>query len=222
MSSLSGRRVSLTQAAQVLYCTRAPSDEQLHRVTQLMKAGELPPREQRGSPLSWETTDTAVAEFMARSHMKHAIASPKTVRAKIASQKENLTELHGVYRSLWQDYFMSVFLRRRMSHRSAMFHRAVTGGQVLMLLSILVLLSTAVDQLQQFRAPPEHDSIESWIQENTDAFSIKQWHPTVPEPEGHGLLVRVEYRYRKESSRWVHTDRTFLVNGDEVEEVVLE
>lgn len=187
-----------------------------------MKTGELPPREKRGSPLSWETTDTAVAEFMARSHMKHAIASPRTGRAKKASDQESLAELHGVYRNLWQDYFMSVFLRRRMSHRSAVFHRAVTGGQVLMLLSILVLLSTAVDQLQHLRTPPEHHSIQDWIQENTDAFSITQWHPAVPKPEGDGLLVRVEYRYRKDSSRWVHTDRTFHVNGDEVNDLILD
>ena len=69
-------------------------------------------------------------------------------------------------------------------------------------------------------APPEQQAVEGWIAEHTDAYTVTRWLPTQPDPVGLGLIVSVEYRYRRNSPRWIHTERTFLVDGNSVSEVV--
>ena len=194
MSECAGKRVSIVQAAQVLFCTRKPTDQQLHRVAQLMKTGALPGRHRGGSPLKWETTDTAVAELMASSQMRRANVHGRVGKIGSTSHVNDVSELQGIYRNFWRDYFMSVFLRRRVSHRSVMFHRVVTATQVALLLGVVGIFVTAINQIVILQPPPEHHSIERWIAENTDDFSINQWHPVEPLPAGDGSQVRVEYR----------------------------
>lgn len=222
VAACQGRRVSLVQAAQVLFCTRKPTDQQLHRVAQLMKTGALPGRNRSGSPLKWETTDKAVAELMAASHVRRASSGHRRGKFAAHNHYEDVSELQGIYRNFWRDYFMSVFLRKRVSHRSAVFHRTVTATQAVLLLVVVGMFATAISRVVILQAPPEHHSIEQWIADNTDDFAINRWHAVEPSPEGIGSHVRVEYRYRKDSQRWIHTDRTFHVNEEHVQEVALD
>jgi hypothetical protein len=123
----------------------------------------------------------------------------------------------GVYRGIWRDYFLAVMLRRRIAHRSVVFHRAVLAGQIVVLLSIVVLAFGLSRSIKP--TPPERSAIERFLVVQTDSFHIERWHPSRTSADGTGLLVEVEYRYTKDSRRVVHTRRTFRVAGDEVSEV---
>lgn len=129
-------------------------------------------------------------------------------------------DMRGVYRGIWRDYFLAVMLRKRIAHRSVNFHRAVLAGQVGILLTIVGLVLTVRHSFA--RTPPERIAIKHYIAGQTDTFHIERWHPSQPDSSGDGLLVEVEYCYKKESTRAIHTRRTFRVVGDAVSEVADE
>ena len=57
---------------------------------------------------------------------------------------------------------------------------------------------------------------------NTDDYAVTRWHPTETDPDGAKMRVRVQYRYKKDSPRWIHTDRTFQVAENHVTELLLD
>ena len=220
--------VSLVEAARLIYRTRTPNDKQIHRVYQQMKAGVLRVHNHGGPPLKWTTTEAALAEFLAASKIEHTLGHPAIEAAKkqtrelaqgldrsTADHAEETAKLRDVYRGIWRDYFLAVLLRRRMAHRSHSFHRWVVVGQVITLV-LLVSLTIASVSWSILPVPPEHAAVSQWIAANTDDFSVTRWFPVELRAAGDGSLVRVQYRYQKESRRWIHTDRTFLVSGEEV------
>lgn len=232
MATSSDRPISMIDAARLIFRTRTPSDKQVHRIYQLMKAGALTVRNFAGPPLKWTTTEAAVADFLAAGQVHRTLGHPAVEAAKKraalqatesptqlpANYEEESVKLRGVYQSIWRDYFLAVMLRRRTAHRSRTFQRAVVAGQVILLLTMIVTFIGGF-RYTFLPAPPEHLAIEHWIELNTDEFHVSKWHPTVPASDGDGSVVRVEYRYQKESQRWIYTDRTFRVCGDEVTEI---
>ena len=226
MPSSKDKPVPLARAAQTLYGTRSPDDGQIQRVFQLMATGVLPARSGGADPLKWTTTEADLAEFMAQQQLRKARkkrtgdarpqADGRPSRAKSA-------EIERVYQGLLRDYFLAFMLRRRVAHRSRAFRRTVVIGQVVFLLLVAGgVLSCFRGIRSSLTAPAEHHAVERWIEAHTDAHSIEGWYPTEPVEAGDGLLVCVKYRYRKDSPRWIHTERTFIVDGETVTEAQLD
>ena len=228
----SDRSVSLVHAARTLYGIRTPNDAQIARVFQLMKSGALPARDGGTNPLKWTTTETALAEFMARRELRRAharndrqspLAKEEDGLRSSTDQRDNSAQFQRVYRHIWRDYFLAVMFRRRAANRSVAFHRAVLAGQACLLLLFVGAVLGSVQQIVALTSVPvEHRAVERWIQDRTDAFLVKHWRSIHPGAGGDGSIVRVEYRYRKDSPRWIHTQRTFHVVGDKVTEVLWE
>lgn len=229
MPTTQEKPVSLVQVARTIFRTRSPSEEQIYRVYELMTSGVLPSRDGGSSPLKWTTTEAALAEFLANHQMRRATvqrgdgsdgeghhARPTT------AQDDRAARLQGVYRNIWRDYFLAVLMRRRMAHRTVAFHRAVIAGQTLLLLLLVGAVAGSGWQIAARSISAERRAVKRWIAQNTDDFRIDQWRASEPYEEGDGLLVGVEYRYRKTSRRWIHTDRTFIVAGDAVTELVFD
>lgn len=232
MTTSSDRVLSIVDAARVIYRTRSPSDKQVHRVYEQMKIGTLKVRDYGGPPLKWTTTEEALAEFLAANQVERAKAQ-QAIQDAIRRSREGADEkpiarttddanemekLRDVYRHIWRDYFLAVMLRRRVQHRSKTFHRAVVGGQMLLL---VVLVGTFIGGVRlTFRpTPPEHKAVERWLADNTDEYKVTRWHPIEPAVNGEGAVVRVEYRYFKDSRRAIYTDRIFRVIADDVTEL---
>ena len=168
------------------------------------------------------TTASRANKSVATAHRQaQPLPHGRTGKGHAAQQRAGADhDMRGVYRGIWRDYFLAVMLRKRVEHRSASFHRAVLAGQVGILLTIVGLVLTVRHSFK--RTPPERIAIKQYLAGQTDTFHIERWHPSQPDRSGEGLLVEVEYRYKKESNRAIHTRRTFRVVGDAVSEVADE
>jgi len=233
--SLSDTPISVVEAARTLFRSATPSDDQILRVCRLLRAGALRPKQRAGSPLEWTTTPAALADFMASSVVQRAQRSEPLDRSLLAHSEDvpiqpegmpcsgaaanDWPELSGVYREIWRDYFLAMLLRRRTDRYGTTFKRAVVLGQAVALLAIVSLFVTALTGMRALYVPSERAAILHMIDKTTDEFAVTQWHTAVPAPQGDAELIRVEYRYRNGSKRWIHTDRTFLVTEDTVFEL---
>jgi hypothetical protein len=215
MAITSDRAISLVEAARLIFRTSTPNDKQVHRVYELMKAGALAVRDHAGPPLKWTTSEAALAEFLAS--RREARANRQQPGQRHADDGE-ADKLRVVYRNIWRDYFLAVMLRKRMEHRSRAFQHSVVVGQVLLLVALVGLMLGGM-RWTFIPLPPERAPIERLIAETTDDYAIERWHPAEPTADGNGSSVRLEYRYLKESKRWVHTDRRFRVVGAQAEEL---
>jgi hypothetical protein len=232
MTASREKTVSLVQATRTLYGTRAPSNDQLTRVFRLMKSGVLPARDGGVDPLKWATTELALAELLAhwqvrRAHVRKdresTFAEEEDGPTPASRQQDASAQLDRVYRNLWRDYFLAMMLRRRLTDHSVAFRRAVLAGQICLLLAFVGALVGGVRQVNSLTSVPvEHQAVERWIGQHTDEFAIQRWVDTQPNPGGDGMIVSVQYRYRKDSQRWIHTQREFNVIGDSATEVVAE
>jgi hypothetical protein len=232
MSVIHDRTVTIVDAARLIFRTSAPDDRQVHRVYELMKVGAIRVRDCGGSPLRWTTTEGALADFLTsqrEARMKVQRSSQRLRKpnaglgdehplAALHEDDEESDKLRGVYRNIWRDYFLAVMLRRRVGHRTHLFARWVVVGQVVVLLTLIGTFAGVV-RLTWNPKPAEHAAIECWIAENTDDFGVTRWFPFEEVADVAGTVVRVQYRYQKESRRWIHTDRRFQVLGDTVTEL---
>jgi hypothetical protein len=227
MPQTRGKPVSIVEAARLIYRTRAPSERQIRRVYERMKAGVLEVHRASGEPATWTTTEQSLADYLAarmvRRRPASAAARPREPGAAGSShprakELREATRLRRVYRGMWREYFLAVLLRRRVAGRSVAFRRAVIAGQAAILACLLGVCAATV----RFTFEPiarERAAIERWIEANTDRYKVTCWHPSRAAPEGDAVLVEVEYQYASGSPRTIHTRRTFRVVGDEVREV---
>lgn len=230
MLGSSDKQLSIIEATRLIYGTRSPSQDQIRRVYKRVQAGALRVLDSQQDPLKWVTTEKWLAEYLTAQSVLKQQQGQAVEQAKAASQNEPAAaksssksggELNDLYRGMLREYFLAVILRRRKSHYSKTFERAVFAGQVVALLLLVGLMLSGV-QVARALTPPEHRAILGWIDEQTDWYSITAWHPTEPAPDGQGVVVRVQYAYTKDSSRPIETDRYFRVQGDSVEEIVEE
>lgn len=241
---MTSKRLSIVEAARLLYRTDAPSDQQMWRVFERMKAGAIRVIDRQSAPRDWTTTERALADYVAAEMVKRhgggTIAEAKTIVSTkptrpVAQGKQTAhrlppsrtpsgqdsQNLQQVYHSIWRDAFLAVLLRRRIAHRSATFHRWALAGQILLLIALPGTAAGLVRTTTE-RAPPEHAAIERWIEANTDFYDVQQFCPGRPSPDGTGTIIEVEYRYTKDSRRVITTRRTLLVVDDEVGEIITE
>lgn len=232
MSKSSDRRLSIADAARLLYRTDAPSDQQIGRVYERMKAGAIRVHDTSAAPRHWTTTEKALADYVAVEMVKRqdavnpvAVAKPRgeplASRTRGAAQSDRARDaktLKDAYHNIWRDAFLAVLLRRRMAHRSARFHHGVVVCQIALLIGLIGIALGAI-RLTMRPIAPEHMAIERWIEQATDTYSVTRWHPTQTAADGQGVTVEVEYRYTKQSRKPINTRRTFRVIGDSVSEM---
>lgn len=223
MSESIGHALSAVDAARIIFRTDAPSEEQIGRVYERMRAGVIRVTDRTRPLHAWMTSESALADYLAAERTrKPNRRTPANGVKKTAppgkTRAANGKQVVEVYRAIWRDYFLAVMLKRRMSHRSRAFHRAVLGGQIALLLFIC---ATFYFGLRFTIAPsrPEQAAIERWIDEHTDSHLVTRWHPTLAGDEPDEVVVEVEYRYTRDSARAIHTKRRFSVKGDVVAEL---
>lgn len=200
MIPASERTLTADQAARIIYNTQCPTPEQVGQVRLRIIKGHLTPS--LGSHST--TTAQAVAVFMAR-----AAVSGKT------RHRPDEQQLTGFYRELFQDYVLAVVSRRKIGHRSNVFHRAVLAGQIAALF-LLALISWIVVQRMNHPELPERAAVKHWVQKQFGSVTYHQWFDAVDSGDTGGTTIRVQFSYRSPSKRFIRTERTFLVRGDDV------
>jgi hypothetical protein len=209
------RKLTIEQAAQLIYQVDQPSPQQVGAVADLIKRGVLEGT-RKGH---WATTTDAVARYLATATLnkksgEHQKRQPgQSNRADMESRT-----LRPVYRDLLKDYFMAVIRQRDARRRSKSFQNAVLGGQILAVVLIITTMVLVWRSATGVITPPELTAVERWLEQNTKRYTIQQWFP--PEPSAGGAKIRVKYEYLSAASRRVQTDREFLVQDGNVVKVL--
>jgi hypothetical protein len=227
MGSDHGRTLTPRQAAEIWFGTHTPSADQIRKVYAKMQAGALPLNDPNAAPAHWTTNEQALARYLAarRAHQEAAqhgkgkrVSPDAGTSARPASFiHRGDKDLRDAYANVWQDYFRAVMGRRRSARSSRAFERAVLVGQFTGVVIIGLLVAQAFGVWSPAR-PREERLIVAHLADHHGWHEIEKWHPFMTDAEGH-QLVRVEYRYRDgDTKRVVHTDRTFVVQDDQVTE----
>jgi hypothetical protein len=203
MPAETGQRLSLRDAARLIYRVERPTPEQIERVRQHILQRELV-GDQRG------TTSTAVADFLARA----ATARQRDARRDAPTDGRQVEQLDHVYHETLKSYFLTIIFRRKMRGTSIRFQRAVVVGQVLLLcfalLTIIFCVRAAFPPLA-----PERAAVLAWLETHAPKSRINQWHPPSVDEEGQ-TRMRVEYHYTTDRGKGVDTDRVFVISGGQV------
>jgi hypothetical protein len=233
MPTIKTRAITPREAAEIVFGTAHPTNEQLRLVYARMRSGALRLNDPDCPPARWTTNEQALAEFLAANQLgrgikskggggEPAVAAAKALQARPNSRRHVEVEFKSVYRDLWRDYFMAVMLRRRTAHRSRSFQHAVVAGQTTLLLAMVALLWSTVVSLKVI-VPAEHRAIAQRLDQEHAWHQIDRWHAPLSEDGGISQRIRVQYRYRSaDSKRVVHTDRLFRVIGTQVEELPMD
>ncbi len=212
-----GRRLSIDEAAQLIYQTQHPTEVQLDKVRHKLLRGVL-----WGSGRgNWITSESVAAYMAARvvadrltAEEKKNLGTGKTdgtpgQRPSALNNRRQFRELQRIYRSALRDYFAAVINRRRPEHASAAFDRGVLIGQITL---VVVPIVFAVIGYSRMTAPPPEQAIaEQWIEKNHGDFQVVEWFPPHPRPQGAGSSIRVRYRYFTRSRKRILTDQTLIV-----------
>ena len=205
MQASGQRRMSVKDAAEIIFRTSQPTPEQLQRVQELLVPGELQ-GDSRG------TTANAVADFVARSALNNA-PGKQHANARRTSHKHD-ERLNRVYRESLKDYFLAVIMRRKIRNASKFFQHAVLAGQIVLLAAIVGAILASVRMVFP-PTRPEHAAVVRWLDENAHRHRVVKWHPTKTGDDGKTQLW-VEYHYVTPQGRGIDTRRVFTVDGDRV------
>ncbi len=214
MPTAKRRKLTIEQAACLIFQTENPSPKQVGAVADLIARGSLE-GERQGH---WSTSTEAVAKYMAAAsmHKKHAAHAGRPSPPSAAeTARSGGNSLQPVYRDLLKDYFLAVLRRRSSQRKSQSFDRAVLGGQIVLVVGILTLFVWLAWTAGGPAKPAELLVVERWLEENMDFYRIDQWFP--PEPSGGGASrIRVRYEYSFGNRKRVQTDRVFTIQDGQV------
>ena len=208
MTTTTSQVISAVEAARRIYNTRQPTAQQVGRVVERIESGALA-RSPRGG---MTTTTDAVAVFMARretartgAHLREPggdAAKPPAIR-----HAEAFTPF---YRGVLKDYFLAVVLRRKVAHRSPIFHRLVMASQAILILGILgLMVSVTARTLQKRLLPAEQRAAQAWLQGKYADCEIVQLQ-TLPTAG-----VRARFRY-KVNGRVIQSELHFNIRDGKV------
>ncbi len=231
MTTATQSRLSLLEAAKLIYGRVTLSASQLEQVRRQLEQGELKgERTKRG----WTTTPEAVAALMADHACGPRDLDPaKAARRMLGSMEESGEQFYRdmadpevryqvleiPFRKLAQEYFLAVVLRRQSQIGTAWFRRAVTAGQAALVTCVLAIVVWSAASLTASPSP-EQVAINSWLQSNhPKRVTVRRWHDPQPNPSGEGLVVRVDYRYHREGRRGVETTQYFCLVDNQVVQV---
>lgn len=230
MSVPSNQTLALIEVARLIFRTKSPTEAQVARVQKLMKSGLLLECQCVGPPAQWTTTAGAIADYLAKESLKRQTGKQTITDSSAAPvpsifedrvyEPDNSAQLKSLYKGIWSDYFLTVFMQRKTVNHSAKFKQAVLAGQVVLLVGLIFAMLSVV-KLSTVAVPPEHAIVERWIDEHTDSYTVRKWYPIVPAKNGEGAMLRVEYSYKSENNpKMIITDRRFIVVGDQAKLVV--
>jgi hypothetical protein len=218
------KSLALVEAARLIFRTRTPTEQQVARVQKLMQSGMLADSHCMGPPSHWTTTPAAIADYLANESLKRQEAKYLDITGKpltapslfdgTVPEGADTQQLKSLYKGIWSDYFLTVFMQRKGVHQSVNFRRAVLAGQISILLALVLIMIGGIG-LTTESIPPQRSAVERWIAENTDQYSIQTWYPPEPSANGEGVVIRVKYSYQSGSPKPVYTDRRFLIIDDE-------
>jgi hypothetical protein len=203
MSAQSDRRLSIREAAQLIYRVAQPSPQQIDRVRQHITRQELQ-GDARG------TTTAAVADFLART----ATLRQRDARRDAPISGRRAQDLDAVYHESLKDFFLAVIFRRKTHGASLRFQRAVVAAQGLVVVGVLTLVIFSARAAFPPLAP-ERAAVKAWLEANTIKPRVQRWHRPTHDDQGQTLL-RVEYRYVTERGKGIDTDRMFVIADGQV------
>ena len=217
------QRLSVREAARIIYSRNPPSEDQVRRVQEHLERGDI-----RGdcnsSRTRWSTTAGFVAEYLASraypstaagSAAGHARAAVHRTQQMARRAPRHAEELESTYQELLTDYFLAIVFRRKQRRTSRRFDQTVVAGQIaIVLLVVFGCLATFTELMQP--APIQHVLVEHWIAQQNENYRITRWFPLRSHPV-EGSILRVQYHYQNARGRGVDTDRTFHVDGSLVE-----
>lgn len=209
------RRLSLEEAAELIFSTSSPTPEQVVRVRNLIVKGVLV-----GNTTGRGTTSAeAVAQYLAAASLNKPKAQRKGDKASSADDdaarraRAGERDLRPVYSDLMKDYFLAVVRKKDARRRSAGFQRAVLLGQVLAVGLVFVLIVGLVTG--GMGGPSEIKAVESYLAANHQEAKIESWSP--PKPAAPGVtLIHVKYSYLNQSGEREVAESVFSVQNDEV------
>ncbi len=211
MSTADKRRLSLDQAAEIIFHTSEPTPKQVAKVRLLIERGILAGNlEGRGS-----TSAESVANYLAKASLYKGIAATPSEKRqdRTRQQREADADMRPIYSDLMKDYFLTVLRRRDAKRKSKAFRTAVLLGQLTALAIILmfcVMLATS-----GIGAPGELAVVEEYLKNKSNTVEIDEWFPPTI-ADGGGNMIRVKYRIRGADGQLKPHDSVFTVKGDEV------
>ncbi|HUG92054.1 MAG TPA: hypothetical protein VML55_14540 [Planctomycetaceae bacterium] len=215
MTDSGSRRLSIEEAARLIYQTDEPTAPQLSKLRYTVARGVL-----KGSTAeNWVATDSVAAYLAAR--IVKSTADRAAVRSGPARQDSGADaaarprrhgatgDLPHVYRGLLRDYLSAVLRHKDVPQASATFRVAVLIGQLVIVLFPIVVIVGAIRSTTG--PPPERVAVERWIEQDTRKYEVLEWFPSEADRRG-GVVVRVRYRYTSSGSpKPIVTDRRFRV-----------
>ena len=141
MPAAEKRRLSLEEAAKLIFNTTEPTPQQVGRVRNLILRGAL-----AGNPQQRLATSTeSVAQYLAMAAMVTQKAKDKLQgrdeekAAAVKTARAGERDMRPLYSDLMKDYFLAIVRKRGLQRRSAGFHRAVLAGQIVLVGAFLWL-----------------------------------------------------------------------------------
>ena len=212
MSTDNNRRLSLEEAAEIMFHTSAPTPLQVRKVRQLVERGVLAGKlEGRGV-----TSTEAVAKYLAKAALSKGASSKTSPRSqgRTRQQRNADADMRPLYSDVMKDYFLAVLHRRDSHKRSARFQQAVWAGQ---LVGVGLLLAAFLWLALGGRVPPaELTIVDTYLKSKDPSATIVQWFPPLPASSGPGRQIRVKYRHRSSAGPIVEADSLFTVNDSKV------
>lgn len=212
MSTDNNRRLSLEEAAEIMFHTSAPTALQVRKVRQLVKQGVLAGTlEGRGT-----TSTEAIAQYLARAALSKGGSSKKLPRSqeRTRQQRDADADMRPLYSDVLTDYFLAVLRRRDSNKRSARFQQAVWVGQMVgvgLLMVLFIWLASGG------KVPPaELSVVEHYLKSKDPSASIEEWFPPRSPNSGPGRQIRVKYRHRSAAGPIVEADSVFTIHDSKV------
>lgn len=213
MTDQQNTRLSIEEAARLIFNTSQPDYRQVGQVRQLIVQGVLK-GDQSGR---WSTSSQAVAAFLTSRSQQHRLREEK---AK-PTGRIHKSDLQPLYSDILKDYFMAVIRRRDVTGASRRFRNAVIAGQVVLLLGILGLLWSVYRTVGPTPWTSEQSAVVQHLELQHGPINVVEWFPQ--EQTDQGARVRLRFQYRTEGSgKVINSDRTFFVIDDVVVEQTTE
>lgn len=212
MSTTDQRRISLEEAAKIMFQTAEPTPQQILKIKSLIERGALAGNTQG----RWTTSPESVARYLAMAAMHKNESGGKKGGQLERTSRQRTSEAHirPLYSDMLKDYFLAVLRRRDARRRSKVFHRAVRAGQLVGITLILGLCFWIVSASSE--PPVEFDVVEAYLTKTNPGVQIEQWYPATSAPSGGGYRIRVKYQFQQPNGTYTAQDLVFTVKDAQV------
>lgn len=221
MSTADKRRMSLEEAAQLIFQTDEPSPQHILKVRDLIARRVLDGScEGRGS-----TNPTAVARYLAAVSIHQRAAKTRGASPQEAAEDAQAearqrrrvvggNTLRPLYSEMMTDYFMAVVRRRDTRRYSSGFRRAVLAGQ---LVCIGLLLAFCLKLgMGGISSPPEVQAVEKYLAKKTPGAQIESWGTPQSAGKSGISLIRVKYSFEGKEGKREQAEYVYSVQGQSV------